>query len=437
MDGANLVKSLNKNGKNVQVDIQVITLSDNLTHPYFSSIDISKNNYSPVGIAKMEAPYTPHISNYWIKYSGVVVVSFNMMDLQQKNTNSLNFLESNKLKQRIVNDEYNYSFICKVSRFKQQGRKLVIYFEDIGWKFMQKVPKEFRDQYISGQYLDDAFQAICEFLGVEFAYSIEDLHAFTFSTDGYSVQKEGGETIEDVPSILKEWGPDAKEEEGDELDDPMNENPGLIDFDQKNKNQQDKLKNNINNAMNDTKNIINSAADSLSNLNPLNALENNESNENSENEEDKQNVDEKIAKYQEEFDQKILDLFIGNTYYESDLTSQLMNYSRITIVPKAMENNNDVSPSSVDGGATNENNEEEGSDSSGSSSSGSSNSGTIGAKGVWGKTAKGSLYLTKDAINKMSREEASRRYQDGKKRNIYTAATMSKLFQRSFGIWLI
>ena len=71
-------------------------------------------------------------------------------------------------------DEYNYSFIGKVYRFKQIGQTFVIYLEDLGWKFVQKVPDEFRKTYIAGQTLDDAFQAICEFMGVDFAYSIDN-----------------------------------------------------------------------------------------------------------------------------------------------------------------------------------------------------------------------------------------------------------------------
>lgn len=335
MDGENLVKSLNKHGKNLQVDIQVITLADNLSHPYFSSISIAKDNYSPVGVAVLEAPYTPHISNYWIKYNDIVIISFNMMDLNQQNTNSLNFLEFNKIKQRITNDEYNYSFVCKVSRFKQEGKKFVIYFEDLGWKFMQKVPKDFRDSYIAGQYLDDAFQAICEFLGVHFAYSIEDLHQFKFGTDGYSIQRDNGKTIEDVPSILNEWGAGSTEEQ-DDLDDPMNENEGLIDFDKKNKNaskDNSLLKNlmfpvseeNISTLNNLASTINKEATSALNNLiSPMSDKKNQE-----------QSSDEKISKYQEEFDKKILDLFIGNTYYDSDLTSSLMNYGNITITPQS------------------------------------------------------------------------------------------------------
>lgn len=319
MDGENLVRSADKKNKNLQVEVQVVTLEDNLDHPYFSLIELSKNNLSPIGVAKLEAPYTPYISNYWIKYQGAVVISFDMTDLHHTNTNSQSFFdfvnttESQKVEdytgmtQRIQNDQYNYSFICKISRFKQVGNKFVIYFEDLGWKFLQKVPKAFRDSFIAGQYLDDAFQAICEFMGVEFAYSIEDLHEYNFGADGYSIEKEG-QVIEDVETVLSEWGAEKKDdEEEDPLDDPKLENPALINLDNENKNNDEYT-------------------------NPTEE----ETGTTGEEETDENSIQDKIERYQAEFDQKVLDLFIGNTYYESNLIDPILNYNSITITPKSV-----------------------------------------------------------------------------------------------------
>ena len=109
-----LFQSLNSNGKNLQVNTQVITLTDNLSHPYFSIINLSKNNSYPIGSAILESAYTPYISNYWIKYKGIVIISFDLVPLNQTNTNTKKFLESNKIKQRIINEQYIFSFICRV-----------------------------------------------------------------------------------------------------------------------------------------------------------------------------------------------------------------------------------------------------------------------------------------------------------------------------------
>ena len=301
MPEINLVQTLDSQSKNMQVDVRVITLDDNLFHPYFTSIDISKNNLSPIGSAVAITLYSPDIFKYWTKYTGTIIFSFNMKELKHINTNSTEFAEAYKLPQRLENNQYNYSFIGKISKLKRKGKKIIIYFEDLGWKFLQKVPMEFRQQYIAGQPLDKAFQSICEFLGVEFAFSIADLQKYTFGGDGYSIQKEG-QTIETVETVLSEWKTqEEKEKEENPLDDKYNENPSLIEFDKKNKNNKDYQRNDVN-------------------------KEKNIESTNNDKEEDN-NLQ------QEEFDKKILNLFIGNTFYESELTTNIMNYNNITVQP--------------------------------------------------------------------------------------------------------
>lgn len=392
--------------KNLQVEVQVVTLEDNLDHPYFSLVELAEDNVSPIGIAKVEAPYTPHISNYWIKYKGIVVISFDMSDLKHTNTNSTSFFDLlskaqtkaenfTSLNQRIQNDYYNYSFICKISRFKQKGKKFIIEFEDLGWKFLQKVPKEFRDTYVAGQSLDDAFQAICEFLGVDFAYSIEDLSKYTFGSDGYSIQKDG-QTVEDVTTILSEWGSEtieeAEEEEKQEDPDGLGlhqyENETVKELDEKNK---------------DNKNYTKSDE----NTNPQLS------------EEEPDASQEKIEKYQEEFDRKILDLFVGNSYYESNLVDPILNYSSITITPKITENNSSSSPSVV--GETGETNTET---QVGQELINRSNTGiTLSGINIQNKIA-----LSYDQVNSLTPDQA---YQESFKTDKYYNTTIIRLRARA------
>lgn len=294
-----IIQTLNSQSKNMQIDVRVITLDDNLFHPYFTSIDISKDNLSPIGIAKAITVYSPDILNYWANYKGTVIMSFNMKEMKHLNTNSTEYAEAHELPQRLTNNEYNYSLICKISKMKQKGKEIIIYFEDLGWKFLQKVPSEFRNSFIAGQSLDKAFQAICEFLGVQFAYSVEALQEYNFSADGYSIEKDG-EVIETVHTILSEENKTQEEEEEEEnpLDQEDYENQSLMEYDNEHKNDEDYLRNDRQNNTNID-----------------------ESNE------------EENSKIQEEFDKKIINLFIGNTYYESDLTSNILDYGRITITP--------------------------------------------------------------------------------------------------------
>lgn len=281
------------------IDIKVITMDDNLEHNYFSYIAWNNDNSYPIGNASLVTFFDNNTIKYWKRYKGIVVISAEMINDTKINTNSSNYQNIitehykkkiknqqllNKLKKqelkkenkkkhhtedevskipknnRIINNEYNFSFIGTVRKPHQRGRELIIELEDIGWKFSQYVPKEFRNKYIANQKLGDAFQAICEFMGVDFAYSIDELNQYTFGADGYSIQKDG-KTIERNPTIEEEFEKETNKEETKKED--------------------------------------------------------------------------KINQFQEEFETKIRDLFIGNTYYESDLTTNLLNYNQITIQPSA------------------------------------------------------------------------------------------------------
>lgn len=370
------------NNMMLENDISVITVDDNINHTYCSKIRWDKDNFLPIGTAQLTMPYSKDIEQYWIKYSGIVVIHANLnshpnsviaSQLNIPDTISLNLkkyvdtevdIEDNKRTLRFKNDEYNYAFIGKISRFKQVGKTFIIYLEDIGWKFLQKVPQEFRQSYIANQSLDDAFQAICEFMGVDFAYSIEDLSEYNFAADGYSVQKDG-EIIETVPTILTEWvdNPEDDEEEDDEGGlDPDNgfESETLKEVVDQQKNA---LRNQLsNNQSNKSLNAQTTNSESVDNV-----MDNN-----TEEESDTQSMQDKIEQYQQEFDDKIKDLFIGNTFYDSNTSDPILNYDWITIVPKVATSTDSSSISSVE----DENSSD--SDNSESNSSSETNSGSSG-----------------------------------------------------------
>lgn len=346
------------NNMMLENDISVITVDDNINHTYCSKIRWDKDNFLPIGTAQLTMPYSKDIEQYWIKYSGIVVIHANLnshpnsviaSQLKVPDTISLNLkkyvdtevdIEDNKRTLRFKNDEYNYAFIGKISRFKQVGKTFIIYLEDIGWKFLQKVPQEFRNSYIANQSLDDAFQAICEFMGVDFAYSIEDLSEYNFAADGYSVQKDG-EIIETVPTILTEWvdNPEDDEEEDDEGGlDPDNgfESETLKEVVDQQKNA---LRNQLsNNQSNKSLNAQTTNSESVDNV-----IDNN-----TEEEQNTQSIQDKIEQYQQEFDDKIKDLFIGNTFYDSETSNPVLNYNNITITPKVAASADTSSMSTVE-----------------------------------------------------------------------------------------
>lgn len=378
------VQTLNSQSRNMQIDVQVVTLDDGLNHPYFTSIDVSKDNLSPIGIAKLVAPYDNQITKYWTTYTGVIILSFNLKELQQQNTNSSIFLQAHELSEHINNDEYNFSFICKVSKIKEKGKKIIIYFEDLGWKFLQKVPKEFRNQYIANQPLDKAFQAICEFLGVEYAYSIEALQEYNFGADGYSIEKEG-QVIETVETVLSEWKTqEEQEEENNPLDSPQYENQSLIDFDNENKNNEDYIRN--------EQNIIPQI-------------------KNTEEEDTNKELE-------EQFERKIIDLFIGNSFYDSKLTENVMSYDRITVTPTTTTNSNsDISQVNIDNNPNSDNDSQVNIDNN-------PNSGN--------SKKKKKKSLTQQEVNKLTTAEAEKMAQQT---DVYTEQTIKRLRRHAMGFF--
>ena len=398
-----LIQTLNSQSRNMQIDVQVITLDDNLNHPYFASIDISKDNLSPIGICKVVAPYDAQILQYWNTYIGIIIISFNIKDLQQQNTNSLLFLQSNELSERIVNDEYNYSFICRIQKIKHKGKEIIVYFEDLGWKFLQKVPKEFRETYIANQPLDKAFQAICELLEVDFAYSIEDMQEYNFGADGYSVEKDG-QVIETVETVLSKWKTqEEEEEENNPLDNQQYENQSLMEFDNKNKNNPNYVRNEPNN-----NNQINE--------------------EDEEGEEDKRNEE-----LQKEFEKKIVNMFIGNNFYESKLTSNIMNYGNITVSSNnSASNNNEMSEvSSNDNSSSNNDSTNNNSSSNNSSSNNKKRNGWYNGQ----LYENGKISLSNEYVRTLTPQQALAKYKTGK--NTYTKATLTRLLLRSGGSYLL
>lgn len=285
----------------------VITLKDNMLHSYFSYISWEKDYGGLIGIAKMVFPYTPDIYEYWTKYDDVVVISASME--KGKEPIDSNDIAKFSTNMRVINEEYNYSFIGRVKEAKPKGEKVVIMLEDLGWKFLQYVPKEFRDKYVKGHCLDEVFQSICEFLNVEYAYTIEKLHEFQFADDGYSVQ-QNGQVIEQVPSLLYEWASSrdiSSQGIPEDLNNTVTEGDWISEIQAE--------------VVDDIKSLASSA---------INQTKLTSTNATGTEDETNDELQEKINQYQDEFDAKILDLFRGNAYYNSDLCSNVMDYGRIT-----------------------------------------------------------------------------------------------------------
>lgn len=339
------------------IDLTVITTADGLEHNYFSYVTWLKDNASPVGTATLVTAYMPNVLKYWNAYQDVVIISAKLAN-NKNNTNTTEYYSTivnahyqtqdakhrinDKIykrhhtqtplgipNQRLVNTDYNYSFIGKIDKVKQRGVEILITLKDIGWKFTQHVPKDFRDQYVANQYLDDAFQSICEFLSVEFAYSIKTLHEYKFASDGYSVTKDN-ETIETVPNTIQNI---IETETNKAISDSRYtmENDALNEYNKKQKQKQNKDDKKTDDITSIASEVVNKASEKIST---------NQNNNNAE----ESNVDEKVKLYQADFHEKIRDLFIGNSYYDSDLITNVMNYDAITKQSTDTSNDKNIEP---------------------------------------------------------------------------------------------
>ena len=415
---------MNNLGRSTSVSLNnshgIITLKDELVHKYFTYISWEKDNNTPVGYAEARTLYHKDILKYWTSYDGVVVIHAQLTKREENNT-SINALPNTSLKSktiqqinvevddenkiRINNEYYNYSFIGKIHKVRHIGQNIIIKFEDLGWKFLQKVPKDFRDTYIAGQSLDNAFQAICEFLGVDFAYSIEDLNQYNFAADGYSIEKDGT-IIEEVPSILSEY--DMKNEEITNADSDEELANGLQEI-------------------GDEYSALESAE--IQQIMKNNDSETQQNNETEETEEDKSDLDNKIEQYEQEFNNKIKDLFIGNTIYNSNVTDAILNYDAITITPTVTSDANTSNDTSNTNSSSDTSNTSD--NSNNTTSSPISNVPQPTSRAIAAHNKK-KIYLNQKYINSLPPQQAAEK---AKQTNTYTNDTLKRLRRRAMGLW--
>ena len=152
-------------------NIVVITADDNLIHNYFYDLDVSwdSSNCLSTAIIKMPKMDTEN-TNYWATYQGqlTIYIGHNFtFDYVNNNKFSNEQDAANSLSKYWDNSNIKPFFRGEVARIKEFQSEITIYVDSIGRRFQQKIPEEFRQSYIYNQNVRDAFQAICEFLGVQ------------------------------------------------------------------------------------------------------------------------------------------------------------------------------------------------------------------------------------------------------------------------------
>lgn len=167
---ANKKKSKTNNGYQPVTSITVITSDDNLIHNYFTSFETSWDATNCLQIATIKMPDMGEENiNYWATYTGQLTVYMGYNFTYDKvNTNQHNSEQeaADSLARYWDNSQIKPYFRGEVDRIKQHKNHIIIYVKNIGARFQQKIPEDFRQAFIYNQPVRDSFQAMCEFLGV-------------------------------------------------------------------------------------------------------------------------------------------------------------------------------------------------------------------------------------------------------------------------------
>ena len=168
-----IAKEVNKDKDKKPINqITVITADDNLVHNYFYDFEHSwdASNCLSTAIIKMPKMNTENI-NYWATYQGSLTVygGYNfVLDKVNSNSHESEQEAANALAQFGIDSDVKPFFRGTISRIKEYQTYIVLYLDSIGVRFKQKIPDDFRQAYINNQNVRDAFQAICEFIGVQY-----------------------------------------------------------------------------------------------------------------------------------------------------------------------------------------------------------------------------------------------------------------------------
>lgn len=167
------IENLNETANQLSQDkkpannIVVLAKRDNVTHNYFHYFELYWDARDCLSSIIMRMPKTDvDNTKYWINYTGDIVLYMGDKTPDEQITTDKN----NKMSTTNYWDLQGQKpiFQGEITRVKEMKNELEIHVDSIGIRFKQKIPEEFRQAYINGQNVRDAFQAICEFLGVKY-----------------------------------------------------------------------------------------------------------------------------------------------------------------------------------------------------------------------------------------------------------------------------
>ena len=192
----NLDENLNNQDSNPSNQVVVHTETDNLVHNYFHYFNLYWDAGDPLSSVIIKLPKTDtENTKYWITYTGEITIylgnDINHIWKQEKNKNTVNNTEYWGLKGMLP------IFRGEVGMIKEYQKVLEIHIDSIGKRFKQKIPDEFRQAFINNQNVRDAFQAICEFLGVKYICPPADAKPQDEETEDDKLKGDGTENSVD------------------------------------------------------------------------------------------------------------------------------------------------------------------------------------------------------------------------------------------------
>ena len=160
LDLSQVGEEVNKSDKTEPSNnILVVSEQDNLTHNYFHYFDHFWDARDCQSNAIIRMPKTNQENiNYWISYQGYITVYYGY-NIKSEFKDGEKFYD---------NKELSPVFKGEIGHVKEYYNQIEIQIVGIGKRFKQKIPQEFREAFIYNQNVRDAFQAICEFLGVKY-----------------------------------------------------------------------------------------------------------------------------------------------------------------------------------------------------------------------------------------------------------------------------
>lgn len=201
-------------------NIIVLAKRDNVTHNYFHYFELYWDARDCLSSIIIRMPKTDaDNTKYWINYSGDIVLYMGPKNPDQQVTTD----ENNKSSTTSYWDLQGQKpiFQGEVTRVKEMKNELEIHVDSIGIRFKQKIPEEFRQSYINGQNVRDAFQAICEFLGVKYICPPpqEQTEPTTDGTENNvdKMQQTAQQITETVGNIAKQQSDQSDTETADQI----------------------------------------------------------------------------------------------------------------------------------------------------------------------------------------------------------------------------